>query len=191
MIAPRKTEKTSAQIAIEDNYFRELFGDIWQGDGYLVQSDKEYAWAILYREVMLQAVSDFIGLQDTEQWKRVSAWMNGSSPFNDQQKRLEIRLKLDFQKSKLLKRNKQQKRVQEINSKYNELRYYVDNHDPFDFEVVCAVLGLSPVRVRSKCDNLRVLGSRSRLQHTSSNIHSTISDPDDILNRITSEEFER
>jgi hypothetical protein len=156
--------RTSAQIALEDIIFHELFGMIWSNGGYTITSEEDLSWAIMYKDVFLQAVSDYVneGFIRNSNPGHVVEWVKNSSPFNDPGMVRALRKQVEdtarrFYESKPRKGERLifERKLEKVRAKLAEL-------DPFSLEVCCEVLGLKIDEVRTCLDVYRKLKLRHK-----------------------------
>ena len=60
MITSDSRSRTSAQVALEDYVFHELFGMVWTNGGYTLKSSQDLSWAIFCKDLFLQGLSDYV-----------------------------------------------------------------------------------------------------------------------------------
>ena len=150
--------RTSAQIALEDKTFHELFGDIWKNTGYIIQSEEDLSWAILYKDMFLQVLADHANeghvsvLKDKDFLIHGSTkdWIELDSPFNNPESMKEIidrvnRIELKFRNAKHT-----QGQIDSFNRKLKKVKLGLNSNDPFNFEHCCNVLGLEVDKARAK-----------------------------------------
>jgi len=148
--------KTSAQVALTDPILRELFGMIWVNEGYVVQNAKDYAWIVLYKDLFLQALSDFVNIkhvklppEDAKLASTAEAWITLESPFNNQDWVDEMRTLVSDKYTCAMSRQNIQYR-ERIQRHYKRIWARLAHPDPFSFNKCCTVLGLPVEEAREK-----------------------------------------
>lgn len=166
MVTPDTRSKTSAQIALEDNIFQELFGMVWENGGFILKSSQDLSWAIFYKDVFLQGLSDYVnkgfirfyGKNDSavvnaELLAHGSAqdWVDNEGPYNDPAaiERLERQVQAAVEQFKTVESSETE--VKAFNRKLTRARVALeDQEDPFSFDRCCEVLGLTPEVARAR-----------------------------------------
>jgi hypothetical protein len=194
--------RTSAQIALEDNTFHELFGMIWSNGGYTLKSKQDLSWAILIKDIFLQGLSDyanegfvkFYGKDDTavanrEAFAHGSAreWVENDSPLNSSESVKNLRAQITECMREFHKVERTQSEVVVFNRKMDAARAALsEQSDPFSFDRCCETLGLEPKIARATFKLYRELklkrGDKIRIvTYTGRKVDATIPSLDDII----------
>lgn len=157
--------RTSAQVALEDRIFHELFGMIWNNGGYQINSTEDLSWAILYKDVFLQATSDYAnegfvkvarGRYDL-MYGNIHEWVNDSSPFNDPEQVEELQEKLDTVRTEFEAGNPSNTKRAIFERKIEKVQVRLRSKDPFSFDMCCDTLGLDVEEARARFNFYRTL----------------------------------
>ena len=158
IVTQTSRSRTSAQIALEDRIFQELFGMDWNNGGYILRSKQDLSWAIFYKDLFLQGLSDYANegfLKFYSKDKSVIAnkisfahesakeWVENDSPFNDNNtiQELKERITEAIKEFHIIKPKYIDLVV--FNRKLDKAReILVEQEDPFSFDKCCEVLGL-------------------------------------------------
>lgn len=159
MITPDSRSRTSAQVALEDNVFHELFGMIWTNNGYTLKSSQDLSWAIFCKDVFLQGLSDYVnegfvklyGKKDATVHESARQWVENESPFNDPDIILEMRIEITKVMEEFYKTNPTQTDLIAFNRKLDKAhRELSSGDDPFSLDMCCQVLGLETEVARGR-----------------------------------------
>jgi len=158
--------RTSAQIALEDSTFHELFGMIWSNGGYTLKSSQDLSWAIFYKDMFLQGLSDytnegyvkFYGKDKTAVVSReifahgsAKDWVESDSPFNDVGFISDLKEQITETMREFHATKPDSVQVASFNRKLDKARAILaEGDDPFSFDRCCEVLGLEPEIARAR-----------------------------------------
>lgn len=180
MVTPDTRSKTSAQIALEDNIFQELFGMVWENGGFVLRSSQDLSWAIFYKDVFLQGLSDYAndgfvklyGRSDEAVRRRreeahgsAKEWVAGNGPYENPAavERLERQIQDTVDRFKATSPTEAETKA--FGRKLARAREALeDREDPFSFDRCCEVLGLRPEVARARF----VLYRKLKLKHGNS-----------------------
>lgn len=154
IIEKGSSSRTSAQIALEDHTFHELFGAIWSNGGYVIESKEDLSWAILYKDMFLQALADYAnrGFVKVSKYNEflvnesAEDWVEQPCPFNEPKAVEMIRDKL----KRLAGQKVDRARRAAFRRELERAQAALDGNDPFSFDTCCDVLGLDPDAARDR-----------------------------------------
>lgn len=151
-----KTYRTSSQIALADPVFRELFCNNSLGPGFIVVTNYEYSLAVLYKDVMLQALSDYVNHfhsnytpKEMRAVKSVHKWIWRKSIFLEPDKLSQFIKKAETRLNKFRSNKSVYKHMKK---EIDEFKQRALLGDPFNFETTCQVLGLEIHNTRKQFD---------------------------------------
>jgi hypothetical protein len=168
MITIDSHSRSSAQVALEDNVFHELFGMIWTNNGYVLKSSQDLSWTIFCKDFFLQGLSDYVneGFVKSYHKKKMAIanhnliaytsakkWVESESPFNNPEVLQNLRAQITVVMRDFHKTNPTQTEIIAFNRKMDKARAIISTanaEDPFSFDRCCEVLGLKPEVARAR-----------------------------------------
>lgn len=195
MIVQESNTRTSAQIALEDKIFHELFGMVWQNGGYTIKSAQDLSWAIFYKDMFLQALADyandgFVKMVNGREFlinDSAKMWVELPSPFNDENAIEMLVNKLSSVEHDFCKQKRTKAETIKFYCKMKRAREKLFDQDPFSFDRCCDVLGIDPEVGRARFKLYRMLkekhGDGIRIvTYTGKKENLNIPSLDDIIN---------
>jgi hypothetical protein len=177
MITADSHSRTSAQIALEDHVFHELFGMVWSNTGYILKSTQDLSWAIFCKDFFLQGLEDYVneGFVKSYYKKKVAVdnhhlityqsvkrWVEDESPFNNSKTIQKLRARINDVMQEFHDNKPTCTEVLAFNRKLDKARAALSStEDPFSFDRCCEVLGLEPESARARF----VLYRKLKLKH--------------------------
>jgi len=159
IVTQTSRSRTSAQIALEDNTFHELFGMVWKNGGYTLRSEQDLSWAIFYKDIFLQGLNDYANkgfvksVANREVFAHESAkdWVESDSPFNDDVAIKSLRAQITKTMKEFYATRPDSTQIASFNRKLDKASAILsEGDDPFSFDRCCEVLGLEPEVARAR-----------------------------------------
>ena len=166
MITVDSRSRTSAQVALEDHVFHELFGMVWSNTGFILKSQQDLSWAIFCKDFFLQGLEDYanegfvkdyhkkemaIANHNLITYKSAKQWVEDDSPYNNTEELQKLRAQITDVMREFHDGNPTQTETAAFNRKLDKARAALtDEEDPFSFGMCCEVLGLEPEVARAR-----------------------------------------